>query len=155
VDKLLHPTRLGASASLSFSTGRFASPRTRPLNQVSLKSVMHLESLEDRFHLPLSVETFIQFCELDIILHSLQGNNEKDTWSYIWENWQYSAAKAYRHLLGSQNVHPSFRWLWRSSCQQKHKVFFWLLLQDRLNKRGLLRTKSKYLEWYSCELCLL
>jgi hypothetical protein len=124
-------------------------------NQVSLKSVLHLESLEDHFHLPLSVKAFTQFCELDIILQSLQGNNEKDTWTYIWGNGQYSAAKAYRHLLGSHHVHPSFHWLWASSCQQRHKVFLWLLLQDRLNTRGLLRRKNMYLESYSCELYLL
>ena len=27
---------------------------------------------------------------------------------------------------------PAFKWLWKSSCQNKHKVFFWLLLKDRL-----------------------
>jgi hypothetical protein len=45
--------------------------------------------------------------------------------------------------------------LWHSICQQKYKVFFWLLLQDRLNTRGLLRRKHMHLESYTCELCLL
>ena len=50
---------------------------------------------------------------------------------------------------------PIFRWLWSSSCQMKHKVFFWLLLNDRLNTRGLLRRKNMVLESYSCDLCIL
>jgi hypothetical protein len=41
------------------------------------------------------------------------------------------------------------------SCQQKHKVFLWLLRQDRLNTRGLLKRKNMLLESYTCELCLL
>lgn len=35
----------------------------------------------------------------------------------------------------------------------KHKIFFWLLLRDRLNTRNLLRRKNKILEDYSCVLC--
>jgi hypothetical protein len=34
-------------------------------------------------------------------------------------------------------------------------VVFWLLLQGRLNTRGLLRRKHMHLESYMCELCLL
>ena len=55
---------------------------------------------------------------------------------------RYSAQKkAYKHLSGYRQVHPSFRWLWASSYQNKHKVFFWLLLKDRLNIQNLLRRK--------------
>jgi hypothetical protein len=36
----------------------------------------------------------------------------------------------------------------------KHKVFFWLLLQNRLNTRALLRRKNMVLDSYTCELCL-
>jgi hypothetical protein len=38
--------------------------------------------------------------------------------------------------------------------QAKHKVFFCLLLQDRLNTRGLLHRKNLALEPYTYELCL-
>lgn len=36
----------------------------------------------------------------------------------------------------------------------KHKVFFWLLLKDRLSTRDLLQRKNMDLDCYSCELCL-
>lgn len=48
---------------------------------------------------------------------------------------------------------PAFKWLWKSSCQNKHKVFFWLLLKDRLSMRNLLRRKTMVLDSYECELC--
>src|SRR5438105_171899 len=51
-------------------------------------------------------------------------------------------------------VHPIFRKLWKCSCQPRHKVFFWLLLKDRLNTRGLLRMKNMHLDSYACELCI-
>jgi hypothetical protein len=36
----------------------------------------------------------------------------------------------------------------------KQKVFYWLLLQNRLNIRAMLRRCHMVLESYSCELCL-
>ena len=61
--------------------------------------------------------------------------------------------KAYRVLIGHTEVHPAFKWIWRSSCQYKHKVFFWILLKDRLSTRELLRRKNMDLPSYDCVLC--
>jgi hypothetical protein len=91
---------------------------------ITVRLVLELEAREDLFHLPLSIEAYEQFCELEIILQSLQQNNDKDRWSYIWGNESYSSSKAYKHLLGSNVVHLGFHCLWSTSCQQKHKVFF-------------------------------
>jgi hypothetical protein len=52
-------------------------------------------------------------------------------------------------------VHLVYSWILASSCQAKHKVFYWLLIKNRLNTRGLLRKKNMYLESYVCELCIL
>ena len=45
------------------------------------------------------------------------------------------------------------RWIWKSCVLPKHKIFFWLLLQDRLNTRDLLATKNFIIESYHCILC--
>jgi hypothetical protein len=50
-------------------------------------------------------------------------------------------------------VHPVFKWLWKSSCQNKHKIFFWFLLKDRLGTRDLLKRRNMELEDYTCVLC--
>jgi hypothetical protein len=47
---------------------------------VSAQSILHLESLEEHFHLPLFVEAYTQYCELDILLQPLQGNDDMDSW---------------------------------------------------------------------------
>jgi hypothetical protein len=36
----------------------------------------------------------------------------------------------------------------------KHKVFFWLLIKNRLNTRSLLKKKNMFLESYVCEFCI-
>jgi hypothetical protein len=50
--------------------------------------------------------------------------------------------------MGRTQVHSIYKHLWKSKCQPKHKVFFWLCLKNRLNTRGMI------LESYSCENCL-
>jgi hypothetical protein len=111
--------------------------------------VLALDELQDMFQLSLSEDAFEQFCELHIIIQSLPANGGKDIWSYIWGNGEYSSRKAYKHLIGSQAVHPTFGWIWTSTCQTKQNVFSWLLMQNRLNTRAML-----ILESYPCELCL-
>ena len=46
-----------------------------------------------------------------------------------------------------------FKKIWKTRCQHKHIVFFWLLLRDRLSTRSLLRRKGMDLPSYDCVLC--
>lgn len=96
---------------------------------VTLLTAMNQQYLHDNFQLPLSEQAFDQLCELELLLQTLQLNESGDQWKYIWGSNQYSSSKAYMHLISSQPVHPVYRWLWISSCQQKHKVFYWLLIK--------------------------
>jgi hypothetical protein len=123
-------------------------------NKVSLKSILQLDNIQNHFNLPLSEEAYEQFCDLNVLLLSLQANGQDDVWSYVWGTSKFSVQKAYMHFVGSTYVHPAFKWIWKSSCQTKQKVFFWLLLNDRLHTRGLLQKKNMALDSYTCELCL-
>ena len=67
----------------------------------------------------------------------------------------FSTSKAYKHLNGHMPTHALFRKIWKSSCQAKHKVFFWLLLRDRLSTRALLRRRNMQLPSYDCACCTL
>jgi hypothetical protein len=87
-------------------------------------------------------------------MQSLHLTNTNDTWSYIWGTKNYSSVKAYMHMLAYDLVHPTLKWIWKTKCQTKHKVFFWLLLQDKLNTRGMLRRRNMYLDSYACEMCI-
>jgi hypothetical protein len=59
----------------------------------------------------LSQQAYEEFNELEIIC---QNNTEKillgqkDNWSYIWGNSDYSSHKAYKALIGSQPAIPHF-----------------------------------------------
>jgi hypothetical protein len=78
------------------------------------------------------------------------SDDDSDKWSYIWGSNILSVKRAYNSLIGYQEVQLHFGWIWKSSCQPKHKFFFWLLLHDRLNTRNLLKRKNMTLSSYYC-----
>ena len=119
----------------------------------SLVQAKNCTNLLDLFHLPLSQQAFTQLSLIQGELQQLTLNLEPDTWSCIWSSGKFSVAKAYKHLSGQGTVHPGFNWMWNSSCQNKHKVFCWLILKDRLSTRELLRRKNMELPDYNCVLC--
>jgi hypothetical protein len=88
-------------------------------------------------------------------LSAVALSDQNDNWHYLWCSLSFSSAKVYRHLMGQVQVHPAFRWLWSCSCQPKHKVFFWLCLQDRLSIRNVLKCRNMVLDSYTCENCIL
>lgn len=107
----------------------------------------------DQFHLPLSPEAYAQYLDLELLMQELHLQNDTDTQSYIWGSSTFSSRKTYKQLIRHRQIHPSFGWLWKSSCQNKRKFFFWLVLQERLNTGGLLKRKNMSLQDYSCVLC--
>lgn len=70
--------------------------------------------------------------------------HQNDLRTYIWGS-EFSCSKAYRHMKGHFDVHNAYKWIWKSWCQLKHKIFFWLLLKDRLNTRDILRRRNMHL----------
>lgn len=80
-------------------------------------------------------------------------NDVPDLWTFLWSSGKFSIAKAYEHLSGHSQIHPGFKWIWNSNCQNKHKVFAWLIMKDKLSTRELLRRKNMELQDYNCVLC--
>lgn len=105
------------------------------------------------FHLPLSQQAHAQMLQLEGLLEQVQLNGFPDKWSYIWNSDSFSVKRAYKQLRGHLILHLVYSWLWKSSCQNKHKVFFWLLIKDRLSTRELLRRKNMALQDHNCILC--
>jgi hypothetical protein len=122
--------------------------------KITVQAAAETDNFQDQFQTPLSIEAFEEYLKLEIIMQTLQLSGENDRWEYIWGNGSFSSVKDYKHLIGSCQTHPAFKWIWKSKCQMKHKKIFWLLLRDKLNTRGLLRRKHMYLDFYVCELCI-
>ena len=123
------------------------------MKNVSVQRVLSPTAIDHLFHLPLSLEAYAQFLLLSDKLDGLQLNSNHDTWSYIWGSLFFSSSKAYKQLTGHAIISPAFKWLWKNCCQHKHKIFFWLLLKDRLSTRDLLGRKGMILQSHDCVLC--
>jgi hypothetical protein len=81
-------------------------------DRVIVFSMLHMDNIQDHFNLLLSEVVYEQYCDLVILLQTLPSMGEIDVWSYIWGNKvEYSVKKAYSHLMGSNHVHPAFRWI--------------------------------------------
>jgi hypothetical protein len=50
--------------------------------------------------------------------------DDKDKWNYRWGSSSSSATKMYKTLIDHPVVDHAFKWIWKSSCQLKRKVFF-------------------------------
>lgn len=96
-------------------------------HHTSVQMAASADHLHDLFHLPLSTRAYEQFQICSEVLHSTHVSTDKDVCSYTWGNGGYSCRKAYKHIVGHQQIHRSFRWLWNSTCQNKRKIFFWLV----------------------------
>jgi hypothetical protein len=121
---------------------------------LSIKEAKQKEHLLEIFQLPLSVQAYEQYLELNEAWGQITVTNAKDTWKIIWGSEIFSTKKTYKHLMGQSQVHQIYRSLWKNKCQPKHKVFYWLWLKNRLNTRNMLRRKNMTLESYTCENCI-
>ena len=111
---------------------------------ISVYNVMNAENITELFQLPLSQIAFDQCYEIETRLNSLPWDqNIQDQWKLGMSSTStFKSATAYKALMGHQTIEPTFKWTWKSFCQPKYKVFFWLLLHDRLNTRNILRRKQ-------------
>lgn len=97
-------------------------------------------NLIDLFSLPLSSQAFLQFQELQDELLNLKTHDLNDSWTYIWNSSNFSAARVYKQLSGHSQAGQIFKDLWKTACQGKHKIF-WLILRDKLSTRNMIKRK--------------
>jgi hypothetical protein len=109
-------------------------------------------AINNLFQLPFSEEAFDQALVLAQPLDNLEHSDSDDIWSYRWGH-SFSPIRVYLHHISSRQIHPGFKWLWKTSVQKWHKVFFWLLLKDRLSTRNILWCRNQVIPSYDCVLC--
>jgi hypothetical protein len=71
-----------------------------------------------------------------------RNEQDKDVWTYSTQSASYKVQTTYKLLMGHQPVQPVLKWLWKSYCQPKHRVFFWLLMKDRLSIKNILKRRN-------------
>lgn len=120
---------------------------------ISVQKALSFDALTDLFQLPLSQIAFGQLQELQQTAQNTVLSLDNDKWMYSWGSSNFTAKKVYKRLAGHQGTHPAFSWIWKSKCQPKHKVFFWLLISDRLSTRNILRRRQMDLDSYCCVIC--
>lgn len=110
--------------------------------QASIKVIMAAQDLELIFHLPLTQEAHHDLQELQFHLNGIPYHeNEKDQWTFIWGNRQYTSSRIYRFAFSGLHVSPVFSWLWKSKSMPRITTFGWLLLVDRLNTKDMLQRR--------------
>jgi hypothetical protein len=124
--------------------------------KASLWKLRNEGNLINCFNIPMSRSAYNEYLLLQQYFDSLSSPAlcEKDSWKFIWGQQVYSSSKYYQYQF--KNLTPSrvLLWVWKSNCIPTIKFFVWLLLNDRLNTRNILRRRKKFLEQgYNCVLC--
>lgn len=120
---------------------------------ITVQNAKLATDLTTLLHLPISAEAYDQLLQLAQLLQDLPDWDDNDIWTYSRRSPWYSSSKAYKQQIGYRAVHPVYNWIWKSTVQKKHNVFFLLLLKDRLSIRNILRWKNRVLPSYDCVLC--
>jgi hypothetical protein len=124
--------------------------------KVSLWKLRNSGDLLHNFRIPMSRQAYNEFLLLQNAVSGLPpvSPHVRDVWHFIWGTQSYSSHRFYQHHFSSLQPQRSVVWIWKSKCLPKIKFFGWLLLNDRLNTRNMLRRRNKFLEeGYNCVLC--
>jgi hypothetical protein len=121
---------------------RFPRLHSYALNEnMSAAQVYSSTNMFDLFYLPLSNQAHQDFLLLQEWMMDNRPTAEDDVWTYCWGG-QYKAAKFYKHIHSHIQVLGVYKWLWKSSCIMRTKVFAWLLLSDMFNTRDMLQRRN-------------
>jgi hypothetical protein len=104
----------------------------------------------------MSRTAFNEMIHIQDLLNELPTpqQDDLDSWAFICGNVVYSSLKYYQFTFRNIQPENSILWIWKSKCMPKIKLFSWLLLNDKLNTRNMLKRRRKYLEsGYNCVLC--
>jgi hypothetical protein len=119
---------------------------------ISIKEALASPYIPDLFHLPISEEALVQLNLFQALLQDLTPHAGNDSLT-MFGNSSLQVSKVYKKLMDDVGAMSALDWMWKGCCQQKHKVFFWLLIHNRLNTRALLQRKSFLMADYSCIMC--
>jgi hypothetical protein len=120
---------------------------------IYIKQALLITDLADMFHLPLSEEALPQFHLFQALILNLEPSENVDYWTIMGKFDSTKVSYVYKSLMHFGGTFPILKWMWKGCCQQKHKVFFWLLVHNSLSTKAMLRRKNFFMDDYSCIMC--
>jgi hypothetical protein len=122
---------------------------------ISVQEVMTHVDLSTLFELPLSKQAFDEFQSLRQMVSQWDYLPQlNDKWCTIWKDGVFTSSLYYQHYFKDIKASSVLKWIWKSRVLLRIKVFGWLLVNDRLNTKDMLRRRH----WtvtnnLSCVLC--
>jgi hypothetical protein len=110
------------------------------------------DNIYNMFTLPLSAKAHDELIDLQEEIHDITPNDNHDRWKLPWGKY-LSTKKAYRALIGEHATHQTIKGTWKTCSILRQKFFAWLMLQERLNSKDIIRNKNFYVEFMHCILC--
>ena len=108
-------------------------------DKVSVHEFLISQDIFTMFFLPLSHEAAQELQVLeDWIMALNRDTNIPDVWVWPGRSGSFSAKSFYTLMHSHLPTIQPCKWLWKSRCTMKIKVFGWLLFFDRLNTKDLL-----------------
>jgi hypothetical protein len=90
---------------------------------VFVASIINLDFLHSHFHVPLLAGAFSQLHEMQGILVGLQETAGQDKWLAFGSAMTFMVSAAYKLIVGQHVVWPALKWISKTCCQSKDKVF--------------------------------
>jgi hypothetical protein len=113
---------------------------------------LYNENIYDMFHLPLSSTAHEELHNLEHEFLDLEITEDHDIWSFSWGS-SYSTKKVYMELIGNHETPNSIAAIWKTCSIPRHKFFFWLLLNGRINTKEIIKHNNFHVEFSDCILC--
>ena len=106
------------------------------------------------FHLPLSAQAYQELISVQSLLLDLDLDHQaSDRWVWGKDAKAYTAKRYYTHIQSSITPNPLLKWIWKSCCTMKIKMFSWMLIMDRLNTQDML--ERRHWNVFDSNLCYL
>ena len=108
---------------------------------IPVQAFLNTTDLATTFNIPLSVQAHNELRKIQREVANVELTNANDTWTCCWGAQSFKTTSYYSYYFREITAHVAFKWLWKTKCTAKIKVFGWLLLSDRLNTRNMLKRR--------------
>ena len=111
---------------------------------VSLLEFRSTQDISNLYNLPLSLQAYNELIKLQEMVATFPESRTNDTWYWRGKHKEMSrlSAKQYYDLVHAP-IQPNklLTWIWKSCCTLKIKVFAWLVIMDRINRKDMLQRR--------------